>query len=91
MRTYTRRINMTKYIGRVCEACRITSELDRWTLTEEGLKCPKCGHVKGQSSQRVMNSKLTLKGQITIEDAEAAQLREDLRAFRASLRGEVTQ
>lgn len=41
-----RRINFTKYVGRTCEACRITSELDKWTVTDEGLKCPACGHVK---------------------------------------------
>lgn len=46
---------------------------------------------KEQSSTRAMNSKPAVKAQITIEDAETAQLREDLRVFRASLRGEVTQ
>lgn len=79
-----KRISMTKYIGRTCVLCGTTSEFDKWTLTEEGLKCPRCGAVK---------EKLTVKTQpqIRIEDAEAAQLREDLRTFRASLRGEVTQ
>jgi transcription elongation factor Elf1 len=79
-----KRINLAKYVGRTCEACRTTSELDKWTVTEKGFKCPACGHVKETSTVKTQ-------AQITIEDAEATQLREDLRAFRASLRGEVTQ
>ena len=41
-----KRISFTKYVGRTCEACRTTSELDKWAIIEEGLKCPRCGHVK---------------------------------------------
>jgi len=46
MRAYMKRISFTKYVGRTCEACRTTSELDKWAIIEEGLKCPRCGHVK---------------------------------------------
>lgn len=47
-----KRINFTKYVGRTCEACRTTSELDKWRATEEGLKCPVCGHVKEQPTAK---------------------------------------
>jgi DNA-directed RNA polymerase subunit RPC12/RpoP len=40
-------VNIFKYIGRTCEACGATSEIEKWTLTDKGLQCPVCSHVQG--------------------------------------------
>jgi len=41
---------LLKYVGRKCEACGATSEIPKWTLTDNGLKCPACGHIQGEKA-----------------------------------------
>jgi len=41
------RTQFLKYVGRKCETCGATSEIPKWTLTDNGLKCPACGHIQG--------------------------------------------